>query len=173
MPASVLLARRPAASRPVPLAQAPMIPLSAAGSVPLFLFGTLMDRDVLALVLKRPLQAAALETARLDGFRRERARGASWPLLVAAPGEAVEGCLLGDLATRDIGRINHYEGGEYRAELHTVRLANGTRCRAWLYMAREHRLASSGEPWELERWQAHGKHGLLARCPRWMGDCPG
>ena len=31
-------------------------------------------------------------------------------------------------------RLNHFEGGEYRAELHPVRLADGGSCRAWLYV---------------------------------------
>ena len=47
-----------------------MIPLSAAGGQPLFLFGTLMDLDVLAYLLERPVDLDDLEAATITGFRR-------------------------------------------------------------------------------------------------------
>ncbi|MDF1584926.1 gamma-glutamylcyclotransferase family protein [Marinimicrococcus flavescens] len=134
---------------------------------PLFFFGTLMDKDVLSLVLQRPLEEE-LQTARLAGFRRETARDACYPLLVPACGASVEGSLFCGCGPGDIARINHYEAGEYRAELRAVQLGDGSRRRAWLYMARENCLKASGQPWELERWQATGKADLLAACPDWM-----
>ena len=155
-----------------------MIPLSAAWREPLFFFGTLTDLDVLAYVLGRPVDLDDLEPAALDGHRRVRALDASYPLLLPAPfgtgaGAAVPGMLLRRASRRDIARVNHFESGEYRAELHPVRaLGDGLTRQAWLYVALEGRLAATDEPWELEAWRALHKPGFFAACDGWMADCP-
>src|SRR3954463_6988818 len=96
---------------------APMIPLSAAGGQPLFFYGTLMDLDVLAYLLERPVDLGDLEGARITGLRRMAAHGTRCPGLVPKPGGKVEGRLLRRATVRDIARINHYESEEYLAEL--------------------------------------------------------
>ena len=149
-----------------------MIPLSAAGREPLFFFGTLTDLDVLAYVLGRPLDLDDLEPAALDGRRRVRAWDASYPLLVPAgdAGAAVTGLLLRRATRRDVARVNHFESGEYRAELRPVRaLRDGVSRPAWLYAALEG-LAATDEPWELEAWQAAHKRDNFVACDGWMAD---
>ena len=153
-----------------------MIPLSAAGREPLFFFGTLTDLDVLAYVLGRPVDLDDLEPAVLDGHRRVRALDASYPLLLPAPfgtkAAAVSGMLLRRASRRDIARVNHFESGEYRAELRPVRaLGDGLTWQAWLYVALDG-LAATDEPWELEAWRARHKPGFFAACDGWMADCP-
>jgi hypothetical protein len=152
-------------SRPLEVAQ--MIPLSAAGRQPLFFFGTLTDLDVLAYVLARPIDLDDLRPATLPGFRRERAEGASYPVLVPEPDGRVEGRLLRHATRRDIARINHYESEEYRAELHLVAEAEDAHYPAWLYLGLDH-LAASGEAWELAAWQERHKMGFFAACDGWM-----
>jgi hypothetical protein len=157
-----------------PLGTSDVIPLSAAGREPVFFFGTLTDLDVLAHVLGRPLDLDDLEPATLDGHRRVRARDASYPLLIAAPfgAAAVPGLLLRRASRRDIARVNHFESGEYRAELRPVRaLRDGTTRRAWLYVALEG-LAPTDEAWDLEAWRALHKRDFFAACDGWMADCP-
>ncbi len=149
-----------------------MIPLSAAGREPLFFFGTLTDLDVLAYVLGRPVDLDDLEPAALDGHRRVRARDACYPLLVPAPddGAAVTGLLLRRATRRDVARVNHFENGEYRAELRPVRTPrDGVSRPAWLYAALED-LAATDEPWGLEAWQAVHKGDFFAACDGWMAD---
>lgn len=73
---------------------AAMIPPAAAGRQPLFFFGTLMDLDVLTYLLERPVDVADLRPATIQGFRRARATGASYPVLVPEPGSRVDGRLL-------------------------------------------------------------------------------
>ena len=111
--------RRAMAVAPPPADAAAMIPISAAGRVPLFLFGTLMDLDLLTYLLQRPVDVEDLVPATIHGFRRARAAGASYPVLVAEPGGMVAGRLLRRVTVRDIARINHYESEEYRAECRT------------------------------------------------------
>ena len=51
-----------------------------------FFYGTLRDRDVMALVLGRRLPPAAFAPASLPGHARRRAKGASYPIVVRDPG---------------------------------------------------------------------------------------
>jgi gamma-glutamylcyclotransferase (GGCT)/AIG2-like uncharacterized protein YtfP len=146
-----------------------MIPATAAGRQPLFFFGTLMDLDVLAYLLERPIDVDDLQPASLAGFRRVRAAGASYPVLVPQEGGAVEGRLLRRASAADIARINHYESGEYLAELRHVRAADGREVAAWLYLGLDH-LSPSGEPWSLAGWQRRHKAGFFAACDGWMAD---
>jgi ADP-ribose pyrophosphatase len=149
-----------------------MIPLSAAGFGSLFVYGTLTDEDVLSRVLARTPAVDELQSAWLDGFRRVQALGANYPLLVPARGTAVRGSLLRRTTRQDIVRLNHFEGGEYWAERHAIRLEGGSTREAWLYGGLPS-LVPGNEPWELPAWQAQHKQAFLAQCDAWMADCPG
>ncbi len=154
-----------------PLEAAELIPLAAAGRQPLFFYGTLTDLDVLAYVLERPIDLDDLAPARLAGYRRVQALGVGYPVLVPDRAGVVEGRILRRTTRRDIARINHFESGEYRAELHAVATVDGAMPPAWLYMGLGH-LAATGEPWSLAAWQAAHKPGFFAACDGWMADCP-
>jgi gamma-glutamylcyclotransferase (GGCT)/AIG2-like uncharacterized protein YtfP len=153
-----------------PLASAATVPTTAVGKQPLFFFGTLLDHDVLARVLDRPVEPASLEPALLRGFRRECARGLGYPLLVPDVGASVEGRVLHRARASDIARINHYESGEYHAELHSVVAPSGS-YEAWLYRGLDH-LTATGEPWELTTWTTEHKEIFLLCCDSWMADFP-
>jgi hypothetical protein len=148
-----------------------MIPLAAAGRQPLFFFGTLMDLDVLAYVLAHPVDVDDLVPARVAGFRRVGTRAGSYPVLVPEPGAELEGRLLRRASRRDIARVNHYESGEYRAELHPVVDGEGRGHAAWLYLGLDH-LGATGEPWDLAAWRDRHKAGFFAACDSWMAGCP-
>jgi gamma-glutamylcyclotransferase (GGCT)/AIG2-like uncharacterized protein YtfP len=149
-----------------------MIPIPVTpGKYQIFLYGTLTDRDVLARILARTLSADELEAAWLDEFRRVRALGASYPLLVPSLGAEVPGLLLRSAARADIARLNHFESCEYWAERHVVRLEDGSACNAWLYAGLP-TLEPSQEPWDLATWQREHKAAFLAQCDAWMADCP-
>jgi gamma-glutamylcyclotransferase (GGCT)/AIG2-like uncharacterized protein YtfP len=165
MSPSLAIARRP-------LDKAATIPVAAAGRQPLFFFGTLMDLDVLAYLLERPVDLDTLCPASIIGFRRVRAVGASYPVLVPQAGGVVAGRLLRRATARDIARINHYESGEYVAQLRHVVTADGGEVAAWLYLGLDH-LQASDEPWSLAGWQRHAKAGFFAACDGWMDDFHG
>lgn len=146
-----------------------MIPAAAAGRQALFFFGTLMDLDVLTYVLERPVDLDDLRPAVLTAFRRVAIAGASYPTLRPQSGARVQGCLLRRASRRDIARINHFESGEYRAELHTVATDDGAEHSAWLYLGLDH-LACTDEAWSLEEWQQRHKPGFFSACDGWMDD---
>ncbi len=159
------------ASRPRPLAVAEEVPSRTAGATPIFFFGTLMDRDVLAHLLGRPVAAGELRPVVLHGFRRVAARNASYPVLLPDPEGRVEGVLF--LAgAEDVRRINHYECDEYRAELHHVRTAAGEKVAAWLFLGRETVMEAGDRPWDLATWVRRHKAAFFARIDEWMEDLP-
>lgn len=157
MGAALAVDRGPPASAPVP-------PAAADRGEALFFYGTLTDPDVLARVLGRPVDPADLEPGTLAGFGRVGVLGASYPVLVPAPGGSVDGLLFLRATRRDIARINRFEGPEYRAEAHDVRTAGGGARRAWLYLGVEGALVPSGEAWALEAWRRLHKTAFLAGC---------
>ncbi len=161
---------RAPAQWPKPLAVAEEVPPEAAGRTPIFFFGTLMDRDILAHLLGRPVGAEELRPARLSGFRRVAARNASYPVLLPDPEAVVEGLLFLP-GPEDVRRINHYESDEYRAELHLVD-SGGERLPAWLFIGREAVLEAGERPWDLRAWAARHKAGFFALLDEWMEDLP-
>ncbi|WP_019644022.1 gamma-glutamylcyclotransferase family protein [Novispirillum itersonii] len=97
---------------------------TAPVTLPLFVFGSLMDADILARVLGRRRAAAVVRCpAWLSGYRRQCAREDVFPILVpdthtVAADEAiahppVEGRLLLGLTAGDLDRIEYYEGAGY------------------------------------------------------------
>lgn len=138
----------------------------------LFLFGTLMDIDVMARVLDRAFGAEELGPARLDGWRRVRALNATYPLLLPDPDGAVDGVLFARPSPRDLVRIRHFESEEYEARAVTVRTPDGAAVPASVFLALADVFATDGEPWCLDRWRRDHKGAFLVRCDAWMADCP-
>lgn len=151
-----------------------LVPDSAAGRDHLFFFGTLMHQDVLEAVLDRRVAADELQPATLQGFRRERAAMASYPVLVRDPAASVAGRLLRRPSYRCISRINHFEDDEYRACQLTVE-SGGATLAAWVFLPLDHvpMMQPSGEPWELERWAVDHLAAYRRAIDTWMADAPG
>jgi hypothetical protein len=144
-----------------------MVDTRAGAGLPYFFFGTLMDADVLGVVLGRPPAAIAYATARLEGYRRWRVRGESYPIVRPDSSGGVDGVLVSDLSPAEIGRLNFYEGEEYRPLPLTVTSAGGPR-RA-LVFADDGGLQTDGD-WAFERWQREEKAALLAAARAFMAD---
>ncbi len=137
-----------------------------------FFFGTLMDPDVRALVIGGPAPALRIEPATLAGFRRVYVAGRSYPMLISDALGRVEGCLVRGLDGCARARIGQFEGIEYRPERHRVRLSDGTRVEAWVFMARSG-VRASETPWVLSTWQRRQKRALLGRARMCSGpDAP-
>lgn len=136
-----------------------------------FFYGTLMDRDVLATVLDRPVAEHELIPAWLHDYRRVRAATASYPVLVHSPGVVVGGVVFRPKNERDDVRIRHFEDAEYAERWLCVHLAGGHRIPARVFFALE-ALPPSDEPWDLATWRRRHKREFLEHCRAWMCDCP-
>ena len=125
----------------------------------LFLFGTLMDRDLLALVLGHSLHGLSLCPATMRGVRRNRVRGDVHPMLLPHGGEAVDGIVVEGLTTTDVDRVLFFHEEEYHLELIEVETDQGSTS---AHVAVPNgRLEDSGEPWSLATWQMLEKPMVL------------
>lgn len=136
-----------------------------------FFFGTLMDPDVLATVLDRPLAHEETVPAWLHDYRRVRAAAASYPLLVPAPGVVVGGVVFRPNDPRDDLRIRHFEGEEYAERWLSVQLVGGSRRAARVFFGAE-ALQPTDELWDLAAWRGVHKAAFLEQCREWLRDCP-
>lgn len=128
-----------------------------------FFYGTLCDSDVRRLILGYRATPRQLQSARLPGFRRKRARGRSYPVLVRAPGGLVDGLLFRP-RPGDAGRLAAYEGPEYRTR--ALPVCRGGRhgqnpARARVFLPAGATLPASFDDWQLRRWQRRDKAAFL------------
>jgi hypothetical protein len=135
-----------------------------------FFYGTLLDHDVVALVLGRRLPPGAFVPASLPGHSRFRARGASYPVVVQDPRGEVPGVILGGLSARDVDYLAAYEGPGYRVVPLKVR-SLGRLVTVSVFEPvvesgkgyRDSRLQPSRELWNLVLWQRRHKRAFAAR----------
>ena len=138
-------------------------------NLPLFCFGSLMDRDVLALVLDRePLPPGIhMEPASISGFRKVRLPHETYPMLVpAAEGEA-GGALIHGLSRQDLDRIVFFEGEEYELAPCVVRLGDGEVADA-LFFDEGIMPPPRTEQWDFDSWQREHKAYLLRQSKVYM-----
>lgn len=135
-----------------------------------FFYGTLCDADVQRLILGYRPSPRQLSPARLPGFRRKRARGRSYPVLVRAPGGQVEGMLFRPARAGDTPRLAAYEGPEYVTRRLPVcrggkAIGQAKRGRARVFLpagqAQGTTLAAAFDDWRLPRWQRRDKAAFL------------
>lgn len=130
-----------------------------------FFYGTLLDRDVMALVIGRRLPPQAFVPAALLGHARRRVEGASYPIVVRDPRGEVPGAVVGGLSARDVARLTAYEGPGYRVVPLRVRVA-GSMTTVSVFEPVQSRLQPSGELWHLALWQRRAKRAFVGRLRR-------
>jgi hypothetical protein len=145
----------------------------STGSTPLFVFGSLMDSDLLQVVLNRAIGGISRAPAQLPGFSRQRVADEAFPMLIEmsscdrveaeVAGPTVDGHLLHGLGQGDVERLIYFEGPGYALSTVEVlapqgqsdqaaRLERRRRTSARTFLATE-QLTDSGEPWDLSHWQ--------------------
>jgi len=130
-----------------------------------FFYGTLLDVDVAALVLRRRLPPGAYVPASLPGHARWRAKGASYPVVVPDPRGEVAGVIVGGLSTRDVEYLAAYEGPGYRIVPLRVR-SRGKLVTVAVFEPVVSRLQPSRDPWDLALWQRRHKRTFVDRLRR-------
>jgi hypothetical protein len=127
-----------------------------------FFYGTLMDRDVLTAVIGRVPPAHRWRPARLAGYRRVYRALASYPILVEAPGQAVDGILADGLGRREAAKLDAFEGDEYRLIERTVMTDGGVPIVAHLFLPVAG-VPATGVEWALADWRRRHKREFLRR----------
>jgi len=132
-----------------------------------FFYGTLLDADVRRLVFGPDERHLALEPARLCGYRRMAKGNSTAPVLVPRPGASVEGLLVRGLDRRQMARLRHYEGRNYREVPCAVRHADRMSVRALVFLAAR-RVPPARAPWRLDAWQRRAKRAYLKLAALWL-----
>jgi hypothetical protein len=129
--------------------------------LPLFVYGTLRDSDLLAAVLGRPLQGAGLHPARAPGYKSVHYPKRIYPALVRSPGAAAEGLLITGLSPFERDLVDAYEGEEYRrAPIATMLVDEPELHEADAYLP-VIAVPTDAHEWSLSRWQAEHKPRVL------------
>jgi hypothetical protein len=130
-----------------------------------FFYGTLLDPDVMALVIGRRLPPRRYVTATLPGYARRRAKGASYPIVLRDPRGRVEGAVVGGLSAQDVVRLAAYEGPRYRIASRKVRM-NEAFVTVCVFEPVEERFEPVEGQWYLAVWQRHDKRRFMERLRR-------
>lgn len=117
-----------------------------------FFYGTLMDADVLACVLGRPVVPGRVERAVLDGYERLYLADSCYPSVVPQARASVEGCLVGGLDAPAAARIADFEGDLYAPRVLSVTAPRRGVVAANTFVAGAG-VALSSEKWELVPWR--------------------
>jgi hypothetical protein len=116
----------------------------------LFFFGSLMDLELLALVIGRPVGGLSTADAVLHGFERRGAAGESFPIIVPHPGGRVDGVLVEGLTEADLDRIQFFEGSDYALHPFTVECA-ADRIEVDVFLPTA-RLEAEAAAWDFSTW---------------------
>jgi hypothetical protein len=130
-----------------------------------FFYGTLLDRDVTALVLGRRLPPQAFLAASLRGYTRYRAKGVTYPVIVRNPSGRVRGAIVQGLSVRDVERLAAYEGPRYRIAPLTVEI-HGVLTTVSVFEPLEKRFEPVDGAWDLTFWQRNHKRVFVDRVRR-------
>lgn len=136
-----------------------------------FFYGTLLDRDVMAMVIGRRLPPDAFAPAILPGHARRRVKGASYPIAVRDRREAIHGSVVGGLSERDVERLSAYEGARYRIASLKVR-EKGTLSTVAVFAPLEERFQPTDGVWSLLLWQRRDKRAFIGRLRRAFSGRP-
>lgn len=125
-----------------------------------FFFGSLMDTDLVRLVLDREIEDLLFTSAELLGYERRRAKNESFPIIVPTPGGRVEGVLVEGLTSTDVERIRWYESDDYALRPCLVGIEE-RRHEAHVFLATE-TLEPEETAWDFDHWVATEKPMCMA-----------
>lgn len=127
-----------------------------------FFYGTLMDRDVLARVLGRPVVAAALKPAVLRGYRRTAIREGSYPIVLRDADGAVDGLTLDGVTEAESERLGAYEGPRYTLVRTFADFPERGPRAVFVFEPMPGAFKPTDTEWSLAVWQAEHKEKFLA-----------
>ncbi|KAL6301125.1 hypothetical protein BKA93DRAFT_828547 [Sparassis latifolia] len=144
-----------------------ILPQGEPAPRPLFLYGTLLCRPLLAWLLTGdPHRTSLIEDvtapARLRDFVRTPLRGCDYPALVPASGREVQGLLLRLQSTSQRRKVDDFEGETYRVTAVRVRSVGdddgeGKEIEADAYVwAGQPEMVELGKEWDLEKFEMKG-----------------
>jgi hypothetical protein len=129
-----------------------------------FLYGTLMDRDVLNIVSGLNLSQVRLRPALLPGYRR--VRDVHYPAVFPSEAHSVEGCVVHGISEPAAARIGLFEIDGYDLVVEQVVLGNRRSLKAALFAA-SGRMNLSDEDWSFEDWRNQHRRRFRQSVKSW------
>lgn len=126
-----------------------------------FFFGSLIDPDVLAVVLDRPATAYTRRPGTLYGYRRVCVIEESYPALIHDPDGRVDGLLVEPLNAEDERRVCFFEGEEFQPRIRPIELHDGERLEARVFLTAGLSDCLHDQPWDFRLWQTRHKTRFL------------
>lgn len=125
-----------------------------------FFYGTLMDPEILGIVLGRPVDPTALTDAEITGYRRVAVRDEAYPALIPAPGATVAGAAAVFDAPADEARLRYYESDDYDLVDVAVSTADGA-LPARVFVAGQGMALDADTDWTPAQWRAVGDRTVM------------
>jgi len=136
-------------------------------TLPLFVFGSLMDRDVLRIVSNMEDSQLSHTEGHAIGYRQQEVTGESYPVLMPDDAKQTEGILIDGLSDTAMQRIHFFEGDEYAlAELKVSTTDNANILANYYRDTGVYEILESG--WNFRQWQRTHKTSFLQRCENYM-----
>lgn len=132
-----------------------------------FYYGTLRDADLFRIVANAEMGTLDTRPGHVSGYRAVRVADETYPGLLAQDHAAVEGLYAPDVPPWIEARIGFYEEDEYHCAPIEVRLDDGSRVWANVFMPNP-QAALTGESWWLDSWREHDKQTALRLAAAWM-----
>ncbi|MBF2759111.1 MAG: tRNA (guanosine(46)-N7)-methyltransferase TrmB [Ectothiorhodospiraceae bacterium AqS1] len=139
-------------------------------NAPLFIYGSIRDEDVRALVLGDAVRGISIEEAWMPDAALARVPGECYPYLSPLSprsGQRVRGDLIHGLDQRTIERIVYFEGDEYVLSECIVEDKDGKPVQA-MYFEAVSIADGPFDPWSFDGWQAHDKMRFMRICRAYM-----
>ena len=132
-----------------------------------FFFGSLLSADVRHAVIGRAVPDDECAAVTLDGYRRVRVANETYPALVPAKGESVEGIVVSELTAEEALRVMWFEGEEYKPEAVLVRYPRGGFDEAFTFLAAPD-LQLTDEAWDYDAWLEQELEQYVPMTDEWM-----
>lgn len=122
----------------------------------LFFYGSLRDRELLEIVLDRPVDPSDFVEARAEGYRALRLEDEDYPHLAAVEGGVAEGVLVTGLSETDMARLTYFEEAEYG--LAPIRVQSGDATVETRYFLATPKVRPAGDvQWSFSTWAAEAR----------------
>ncbi|WP_231471263.1 gamma-glutamylcyclotransferase family protein [Thioalkalivibrio sp. HK1] len=137
-------------------------------NAPLFIYGSIRDKDVQDLVLgEEAAQALFIEEAWMPDAVLARVPDECYPYLSPRAGERVRGELIHGLDRETLERIVYFEGDEYVLSECIVERRSGEAVPA-MYFEGAAIVDGPFQEWSFDTWQAQEKKRFLTMCRAYM-----
>ena len=132
-----------------------------------FFFGSLMDQEVLEIVVGRTVLEEEMIAADLHGYRRISVANESYPALAHTPNQTVEGVMIQSLDAPEALRVMYFEGEEYKPEEVQLQLKNQRPIKAFCFLPSPD-LETIDLEWDFEQWRKDHLNDFLHLSEEWM-----